>query len=143
MSIAGAHVIAAGRDQEQLDSSYGTEYSIDTETVDLLDEKSIADLIKRVEAVDHVVSTASARARGVIANLDRDAIRLSFETKGDRSPYAGQTLRPRYGRTGVVRPESSTRARGTPWASKARRSTSPKLAGTTPCSPHRHHRRHR
>jgi NAD(P)-dependent dehydrogenase (short-subunit alcohol dehydrogenase family) len=31
--------------------------------------------------LDHVVSTASARARGRLADLDRDAIRTSFDTK--------------------------------------------------------------
>jgi len=30
---------------------------------------------------DQTVSTASARARGRLADLDRDAIRLSFDTK--------------------------------------------------------------
>jgi hypothetical protein len=31
--------------------------------------------------VDHVVSTASARTRGRLADLIREAVRLSFETK--------------------------------------------------------------
>jgi hypothetical protein len=41
----------------------------------------LAALGERLGAVDHVVSTASARARGRLADLDRDAIRLSFDTK--------------------------------------------------------------
>jgi len=32
-------------------------------------------------AVDHVVSTASARARDKIGDLDRDAVRRSVDTK--------------------------------------------------------------
>ena len=54
---------------------------ISTETVDLTDEASIAALGERLGTVDHVVSTASARARGRVADLDRDAIRRSFDTK--------------------------------------------------------------
>jgi NAD(P)-dependent dehydrogenase (short-subunit alcohol dehydrogenase family) len=34
-----------------------------------------------VGAVDHVVSTASARARGKLADLERRDLRLSFDTK--------------------------------------------------------------
>jgi NAD(P)-dependent dehydrogenase (short-subunit alcohol dehydrogenase family) len=78
---AGAHVIAAGRDQETLPAAYAGEPGISTETVDLTDEASIAALGKRLGAVHHVVSAASARARGRVADLDREAIRRSFDTK--------------------------------------------------------------
>jgi len=78
---AGASVVAAGRDQETLPAAYAGEPGISTETVDLTDEATIAALGKRLGTVDHVVSTASARARGHLADLDRDAIRLSFDTK--------------------------------------------------------------
>jgi len=78
---AGAHVIAAGRDREALSAAYAGEPGVSAETVDLTDEASIAALGERLGPVDHVVSTASARARGRIADLDRDAIRLSFDTK--------------------------------------------------------------
>ncbi|MGW3287624.1 SDR family oxidoreductase [Streptomyces sp. NPDC001002] len=78
---AGAHVIAAGRDQQALDKAYAGEPDIDTETVDLTDETSIAALGERLGTIDHVVSTASARARGRLADLDRDAVRRSFDTK--------------------------------------------------------------
>jgi NAD(P)-dependent dehydrogenase (short-subunit alcohol dehydrogenase family) len=78
---AGAHVIAAGRDQRTLDAVYASEPGVSTETVDLTDEASIAALGERLGTVGHVVSTASARARGRLADLDRDAIRRSFDTK--------------------------------------------------------------
>jgi NAD(P)-dependent dehydrogenase (short-subunit alcohol dehydrogenase family) len=78
---AGARVTAAGRDREQLAAAYAGEPGVSTESVDLTDEGSIAALGERVGSVDHVVSTASARARGRVADLDRDAIRLSFDTK--------------------------------------------------------------
>ena len=78
---AGAHVIVAGRDQEKLAGTYAGEPGISTETVDVTDDESIAALGKRLGAVHHVVSTASARARGRVADLDRDALRLSFDTK--------------------------------------------------------------
>ncbi|MGH3764196.1 MAG: SDR family oxidoreductase [Pseudonocardiaceae bacterium] len=78
---AGAKVIAAGRDHDSLAAAYAGEPAISTETVDLTDEASIAALGEQLGVVDHVVSTASARARGRLAELDRDAIRLSFDTK--------------------------------------------------------------
>jgi NAD(P)-dependent dehydrogenase (short-subunit alcohol dehydrogenase family) len=78
---AGAHVIAAGRERDALADAYADEPAVTTETVDLTDEASIATLADRLGTVDHVVSTASARARGRIADLDRDAVRLSFDTK--------------------------------------------------------------
>jgi NAD(P)-dependent dehydrogenase (short-subunit alcohol dehydrogenase family) len=61
---AGAQVIAAGRGQEALVAAYAGEPGITTETVDLTDEASIAALGDRLGTLDHVVSTASARARG-------------------------------------------------------------------------------
>jgi NAD(P)-dependent dehydrogenase (short-subunit alcohol dehydrogenase family) len=78
---AGAKVVAAGRDKDGLAAAYAGEPAISTETVDLTDEASIAALGKQLGSVDHVVSTASARARGRLAELDHDAIRLSFDTK--------------------------------------------------------------
>jgi NAD(P)-dependent dehydrogenase (short-subunit alcohol dehydrogenase family) len=78
---AGAKVVAAGRDQDALAAAYTDEPGVSTETVDLTDEASISALSGRLGSVDHVVSTASARARGRVPDLDRDAIRLSFDTK--------------------------------------------------------------
>jgi NAD(P)-dependent dehydrogenase (short-subunit alcohol dehydrogenase family) len=78
---AGAHVVAAGRDRERLTAVYAGEPGITTDSVDLTDETSIGALGKRLGSINHVVSTASARARGRLLDLDRDAIRLSFDTK--------------------------------------------------------------
>lgn len=77
----GAKVVIAGRDKAPLDTAYGEDPDITTEVVDLTDEGSIAALAERLGTVDRIVSTASARARGKLADLDRDAIRLSFDTK--------------------------------------------------------------
>ncbi len=78
---AGAHVITAGRSQESLAQAYADEPRFSPEYVDLTDEATIAALGERIGRFDHVVSTASARARGTIAGLDRNAVRLSFDTK--------------------------------------------------------------
>jgi len=76
----GAQVIAAGRDKAKLASAYsGT--GITPEVVDLTDDTSIAALADRVGAADHVVSTASARARGKLADLQRHNLQRSFDTK--------------------------------------------------------------
>ena len=78
---AGAQVVAAGRNQEALSAAYAGEPGVSTEYVDLTDDDSVASLSGRLGAVDHVISTGSARARGLIGDLDRGAIRLSFDTK--------------------------------------------------------------
>jgi NAD(P)-dependent dehydrogenase (short-subunit alcohol dehydrogenase family) len=77
---AGATVVVAGRDKDALAAAYDGDAGITAEYVDLTDEASIAALAERT-AIDHIVSTASARARGKVADLDRDAIRASFDTK--------------------------------------------------------------
>jgi len=77
---AGAHVIVAGRDPRKLELAYaGTGVRVDA--VDLTSDDSIAALAGRLDRVDHVVSTASARARGSLEQLERDDVRLSFDTK--------------------------------------------------------------
>jgi len=76
----GAWVIAAGRDQATLASAYRGN-DINAEVVDLTDDASIAALAERVGAIDHVVSTASARARGNLAGLQRHDLLKSFDTK--------------------------------------------------------------
>ena len=97
---AGAQVVAAGRDQVKLSGVYAGEPGISTETVDLTDEESIAALGKRLGSVHHVVSTASARARGRVADLDRDAVRLSFDVKVLGPLMLAKHLAPRMGETG-------------------------------------------
>jgi NAD(P)-dependent dehydrogenase (short-subunit alcohol dehydrogenase family) len=76
----GARVIVAGRDQAKLASAYAGS-DIAAEVVDITDDESIATLADRVGAVDHVVSTASARARGKLADLQRQNLQQSFDTK--------------------------------------------------------------
>jgi NAD(P)-dependent dehydrogenase (short-subunit alcohol dehydrogenase family) len=76
----GARVIVAGRDQAKLASAYGHP-DISAEAVDITDDESIAALADRVGGVDHVVSTASACARGKLADLQRENLLQSFDTK--------------------------------------------------------------
>ncbi|MDA0159052.1 SDR family oxidoreductase [Solirubrobacter ginsenosidimutans] len=78
---AGANVIVAGRRPETLTEAYSGEPGVRVETVDLNDDASIAALAERVGELDHLVSTASARARGRLETLERDAIRRSLDTK--------------------------------------------------------------
>jgi NAD(P)-dependent dehydrogenase (short-subunit alcohol dehydrogenase family) len=78
---AGARVIAAGRHPETLEQAYAGEPGISVERVDITDDASIAALGERLGALDHVVSTASSRARGTLADLSRDAVRASLDTK--------------------------------------------------------------
>ncbi len=78
---AGARVVAAGRSPEALAAAYDGEPGITVETVDVTDDASIVALGERLGTLDHIVSTASARARGRLQDLDRDAVRASFDTK--------------------------------------------------------------
>jgi NAD(P)-dependent dehydrogenase (short-subunit alcohol dehydrogenase family) len=76
----GARVVVAGRDRGKLVDAYDG-LPIPAESVDVTDDTSISDLAGRVGPVDHVVSTASARARGKLADLERKDLQLSFDTK--------------------------------------------------------------
>lgn len=78
---AGAQIIVASRNQQALADAYADDDAITTHAVDLTDDKSIAALADRVGPVDHVVSTASARARGTLQELERANLQLSFDTK--------------------------------------------------------------
>ncbi|MFD8077777.1 SDR family oxidoreductase [Streptomyces sp. NPDC059718] len=76
----GARVVAAGRTPGDLEDAYkGTDVTV--RRVDLTDEGTIAALAEDLGGVDHVVSTASARARGKVSELTPEAILLSFHTK--------------------------------------------------------------
>lgn len=75
-SADGADVIVAGRDAEKLDAAYDDPRVL-TETVDVTDDRSIEALAARLDGIDHVVCTASARARGTLAELDREQVRRS------------------------------------------------------------------
>jgi NAD(P)-dependent dehydrogenase (short-subunit alcohol dehydrogenase family) len=77
---AGARVVAAGRDREALAGQYrGT--AVRVRAVDLTDEATIAALAQDIGPVDHVVSAASARARGAVGELTAEAVIRSFHTK--------------------------------------------------------------
>lgn len=84
---AGAEVVVAGRDAEVLAKAYDRadaklgDHGITAERVDLTDEGSIAALGERLGNLDHVVSTASARARGTVHDLAPETVQLSFATK--------------------------------------------------------------
>jgi NAD(P)-dependent dehydrogenase (short-subunit alcohol dehydrogenase family) len=79
---AGGTVVAAGRDAAALGGAYD-DPGIITESVDLTDESSVEALAERLGRVDHVVSTASARARGEVGDLKQDTV-LQLRTSGLR-----------------------------------------------------------
>jgi NAD(P)-dependent dehydrogenase (short-subunit alcohol dehydrogenase family) len=80
VSEEGGRVIAAGRRPDDLAGAYSGR-DIDIEQVDVTDESSVAALAGRIGAVDHVVSTASARARGGYRDLTASLVNASFGTK--------------------------------------------------------------
>jgi NAD(P)-dependent dehydrogenase (short-subunit alcohol dehydrogenase family) len=79
----GARVVVAGRDKAKLTDAYSdmADPEISAEVVDMTDDASIEALADRIGPLDHVVSTASARARGKLPELQRDDLRQSFDTK--------------------------------------------------------------
>jgi NAD(P)-dependent dehydrogenase (short-subunit alcohol dehydrogenase family) len=80
VSEEGGRVIAAGRHPENLAEAYrGMDIGI--EQVDVTDESSITALAGRIARLDHVVSTASARARGGYGDLTASLVNASFGTK--------------------------------------------------------------
>jgi NAD(P)-dependent dehydrogenase (short-subunit alcohol dehydrogenase family) len=98
---AGADVVAAGRDAEELSAAYG-DPGVAFETVDLTDEASVKSLAERVGAVDHIVCTASARARGKVGDLDHDTLLLSFETKVVGPVLLAKHFAPRMAKDGSI-----------------------------------------
>lgn len=76
---AGAGVVVAGRDPDALRDAYDGD--VRAERVDVTDDESIAALAATLGPVDHLVTTASARARGLLKDLDREAVRQSLDTK--------------------------------------------------------------
>jgi NAD(P)-dependent dehydrogenase (short-subunit alcohol dehydrogenase family) len=80
---AGAQVTVAGRDAVALATAYAND-DVDVEQIDVTDEDSIARLAARLAdhgRIDHVVTTASARARGTYDGLTPEAILSSLQTK--------------------------------------------------------------
>jgi NAD(P)-dependent dehydrogenase (short-subunit alcohol dehydrogenase family) len=76
----GARVVVAGRDSQALAGGYDDD-GITAETVDVTDDASISKFAAQVGPVDHLVSTVSARARDKFADLDREKLQRSFDTK--------------------------------------------------------------
>ncbi|MCZ7373362.1 SDR family oxidoreductase [Micromonospora sp. WMMC250] len=76
---SGATVVVASRNRDALADAYGEEVTV--ESVDVTDEASVAALAERLGRVDHVVSTASARARGRLSDLQPAAVLRSLSTK--------------------------------------------------------------
>jgi NAD(P)-dependent dehydrogenase (short-subunit alcohol dehydrogenase family) len=77
---AGGEVVVAGRDKDKLAACYD-DPGITAETLDITDDTSIGALADRIGSIDHVVSTASARARGKLSELEREDLQLSLDTK--------------------------------------------------------------
>ncbi|MDG4782416.1 SDR family oxidoreductase [Micromonospora sp. WMMD961] len=76
---SGATVVVASRNRDALADAYGEDLTV--EAVDVTDEASVAALAERMGHVDHVVSTASARARGRLSDLQPAAVLQSLSTK--------------------------------------------------------------
>jgi NAD(P)-dependent dehydrogenase (short-subunit alcohol dehydrogenase family) len=95
----GAEVVAAGRDAAKLAAVYD-DPRITTETVDVGDDASIAALAGRIGTLDHVVSTASARARGALPDLERAMLLQSLDTKVLGPVMLAKHLAPRVNPTG-------------------------------------------
>ncbi|MFE2642669.1 SDR family oxidoreductase [Streptomyces nigra] len=95
----GARVIAAGRNREALEAAY-KETSVSVESVDVTDENSIVALAETLGSVDHVVSTASARAKGALGELSAEAILTSFRTKAVGPIILAKHFAPRMPATG-------------------------------------------
>jgi NAD(P)-dependent dehydrogenase (short-subunit alcohol dehydrogenase family) len=79
VGAAGGKVIAAGLHPDATREVFGS--SVQAEELDITDDESIVRFGARVGAIDHLVSTASARARGKLGELSRDAVLKSLNTK--------------------------------------------------------------
>jgi NAD(P)-dependent dehydrogenase (short-subunit alcohol dehydrogenase family) len=75
----GARVVVAGRDPQALSAAY--DGALEAERVDVTEDASIVALAERLGSLDHLVTTVSARARGLVSDLDRAAVLNSLDTK--------------------------------------------------------------
>jgi NAD(P)-dependent dehydrogenase (short-subunit alcohol dehydrogenase family) len=90
----GATVCIASHTQDKLDtarSALGP--SLRIERVDVDDERSVAELMERVGAVDHVVFTAEAVARGAFVDVPVPTARQNFEVKFWGTYYVARHMR--------------------------------------------------
>lgn len=76
----GGQVVVAGRNRDKLARAYD-DPGITAEDLDVTDDGSIEAFADRVGHLDHVVSTASARARGTLPELHRKDVLVSLNTK--------------------------------------------------------------
>ncbi|MFI8458288.1 SDR family oxidoreductase [Kitasatospora sp. NPDC085464] len=81
-SAAGADLVLAGPDPRKLEWTAG-ELSGPSEvfSLDLADERSIAELASRVGSFDHLVSTAAMPANGPLRELDAADVQRAFAAK--------------------------------------------------------------
>jgi NAD(P)-dependent dehydrogenase (short-subunit alcohol dehydrogenase family) len=94
----GAQVVVGGRNVDSLVAAY--EGRARAEQVDVTDDDSIAAFAERLGSIDHFVTTASARARGVLADLDRSAVLNSINTKVIGPLMLAKHLEPRIAEDG-------------------------------------------
>lgn len=76
----GGEVVVAGRNPDKLARAYH-DPGITAEALDVTDDESIEGFAGRIGHLDHVVSTASARARGTLPQLQREDLLVSLNTK--------------------------------------------------------------
>lgn len=95
----GGEVVVAGRDHRELAASYD-DPGIAAESLDVTDDTSIEAFADRVGHLDHVVSTASARARGALPQLQRGDLLRSLDTKLLGPLMLAKHLTPRMGGSG-------------------------------------------
>ena len=74
---AGAHVVAAGRDQETLPAAYAGEPGVSTEVIDLTDEASIAALGERLGTLGVAITNAAADTLARSLALELAPIRVN------------------------------------------------------------------
>ena len=101
LRAADASVVVAGRNRDDLATAYD-DPGITAEYVDLTDEQTIAALAERIGRVDHIVSTASARARGRLGDLRSEVVTLSFATKVIGPILLAKHFAPRLARDGSI-----------------------------------------
>jgi NAD(P)-dependent dehydrogenase (short-subunit alcohol dehydrogenase family) len=97
-AAAGARVVVAGRNPENLPAGKG----IETAEVDLGDEGSIAALAERVGTVDYLVSVANAGANGPVTGLERGAVVRAFDAKVIGAILLAKHFAPRFAENGAM-----------------------------------------
>jgi NAD(P)-dependent dehydrogenase (short-subunit alcohol dehydrogenase family) len=91
---AGAKLILAGNDAQQIDRACGVVPTLATRVLDIADRRSVEAAFVGLPAIDHLVITAGRRISGKISECDPDDLLLAVNERVHGAVYAVRAALP-------------------------------------------------